>query len=49
MLRNGNKFPQSGTIGAIEGQFNTENWNIPFRAHFPNLDGYCVTVRPASS
>ena len=39
VLANGNKFPQSGKIGAIEGQFNNETGNIPFRADFPNPDG----------
>ena len=39
MLANGNKFPQSGKIGAIEAEFNNETGNIPFRADFPNPDG----------
>ena len=39
VLANGNKFPQGGTIGAIEAQFNNETGNIPFRADFPNPDG----------
>ena len=39
VLANGNKFPQSGKIGAIEAQFNNETGNIPFRADFPNPDG----------
>ena len=38
VLANGNKFPQSGKIGAIEAQFNNETGNIPFRADFPNPD-----------
>ena len=38
-LANGNKFPQTGKIGAIEAQFNNETGNIPFRADFPNPDG----------
>jgi membrane fusion protein (multidrug efflux system) len=39
VLANGNKFPQSGKIGAIGAQFNDETGNIPFRADFPNPDG----------
>jgi membrane fusion protein (multidrug efflux system) len=39
VLADGSKFPYSGTIGAIEGQFNNETGNIPFRADFPNRDG----------
>src|SRR5262245_26276438 len=31
VLANGNKFQQSGKIGAIEAQFNNETGNIPFR------------------
>jgi membrane fusion protein (multidrug efflux system) len=38
-LANGNIFPQTGKIGAIEAQFNNETGNIPFRADFPNPDG----------
>ena len=38
MLANGNKFPQTGKIGAIEAEFNNETGNIPFRADFPNPD-----------
>jgi membrane fusion protein, multidrug efflux system len=38
VLANGNKFPHSGKIGAIEAQFNNETGNIPFRADFPNPD-----------
>jgi len=38
-LANGDKFPQSGKIGAIEAQFNNETGNIPFRADFKNPDG----------
>ena len=38
VLANGNKFPQSGKIGAIEAQFNNETGNIPFRADFKNPD-----------
>ncbi len=39
VLANGNKFPQTGTIGAIEANFNNETGNIPFRADFPNPEG----------
>jgi membrane fusion protein, multidrug efflux system len=39
VLANGNKFAQSGKIGAIEAQFNNETGDIPFRADFPNPDG----------
>jgi membrane fusion protein, multidrug efflux system len=39
VLANGNKFPQSGKIGAIEAQFNNTNGDIAFRADFPNPDG----------
>jgi membrane fusion protein (multidrug efflux system) len=39
VLANGNKFPQSGKIRAIEAQFNKGTGNIPFRADFPNPDG----------
>ena len=38
MLANGKKFPQVGTIGAIEADFNNENGNIAFRGDFPNPD-----------
>jgi membrane fusion protein (multidrug efflux system) len=38
LLADGNKFPQPGKIGAIEGQFNNENGNIAFRADFENPD-----------
>ena len=38
VLANGNKFSQSGKIGAIEADFNNENGNIAFRADFPNPD-----------
>ena len=38
VLANGNKFPQTGKIGAIEAKFNNETGNIPFRADFPNPD-----------
>ena len=36
VLANGSKYPQTGKIAAIEGQFNNETGNIPFRADFPN-------------
>jgi membrane fusion protein (multidrug efflux system) len=39
VLANGNKFPQIGTINAIQAQFNNGTGNIPFRADFPNPDG----------
>jgi membrane fusion protein (multidrug efflux system) len=36
VLANGDTFPQIGTIGAIEADFNNETGNIKFRADFPN-------------
>jgi membrane fusion protein (multidrug efflux system) len=39
VLADGSKFPQTGTIGAIEAKFNNETGNIPFRADFPNPKG----------
>jgi membrane fusion protein (multidrug efflux system) len=36
ILANGQKFPHTGRIGAIEAKFNHETGNIPFRADFPN-------------
>jgi membrane fusion protein (multidrug efflux system) len=39
VLADGKKFPESGKIGAIEGKFNNETGNIPFRADFPNPTG----------
>jgi membrane fusion protein (multidrug efflux system) len=39
VLANGTKFPQTGTIGAIEADFNNETGNIAFRADFPNPNG----------
>jgi membrane fusion protein, multidrug efflux system len=39
VLADGRKFPQTGTIGAIEAKFNNETGNIPFRADFPNPTG----------
>jgi membrane fusion protein (multidrug efflux system) len=38
VLANGNKFPYSATNVVVEGQFNNETGNIPFRADFPNRD-----------
>jgi membrane fusion protein, multidrug efflux system len=38
MLANGDTFPQTGKIGAIEADFNNENGNIKFRADYPNPD-----------
>lgn len=35
-LANGNIFPQTGKIGAIEAQFNNQIGTIAFRADFPN-------------
>ncbi len=37
-LANGQLFPQPGTIGAIEADFDNETGNIAFRADFPNPD-----------
>jgi membrane fusion protein (multidrug efflux system) len=37
VLANGSKFPNTGTIGAIEANFNNETGNIPFRADFDNV------------
>lgn len=37
-LANGEKFPQTGKIAAIEADFNNETGNISFRADFPNPD-----------
>lgn len=37
-LANGSKYPQTGKLGAIEGQF-SDTGNIPFRADFPNPKG----------
>jgi membrane fusion protein (multidrug efflux system) len=39
VLANGETFPQTGKIGAIEADFNNENGNIKFRADYPNPDG----------
>jgi membrane fusion protein, multidrug efflux system len=36
MLANGDTFPETGKIGAIEADFNNENGNIKFRADYPN-------------
>jgi membrane fusion protein (multidrug efflux system) len=38
VLATGNKFLYSATNVVIEGQFNNETGNIPFRADFPNPD-----------
>lgn len=38
-LANGQIFSQTGTIGAIEADFNNETGNIAFRADFPNPEG----------
>jgi membrane fusion protein, multidrug efflux system len=35
-LANGDKFPETGRLNAVEAQFNNENGNIAFRADFPN-------------
>ncbi|MCC9602404.1 efflux RND transporter periplasmic adaptor subunit [Stieleria sp. JC731] len=39
MLANGQKFSQTGKIGAIEADFNNETGNIAFRADFSNPNG----------
>ncbi|HEY2910783.1 MAG TPA: efflux RND transporter periplasmic adaptor subunit [Gemmataceae bacterium] len=39
VLANGSKFPQTGKLGAIEGQFDNGTGTIPFRADFPNPKG----------
>jgi membrane fusion protein (multidrug efflux system) len=39
VLANGSKYQHSGKIGAIEGKFNNETGNIPFRADFPSPTG----------
>src|SRR5262249_12285351 len=38
VLANGDTFPQTGRIGAIEADFNNENGTIKFRADYPNPD-----------
>jgi len=38
-LANGSKYSQAGKLGAIEGQFENDTGNIPFRADFPNPKG----------
>jgi len=38
VLANGETFPRTGKIGAIEADFNNENGNIKFRADYPNPD-----------
>lgn len=40
VLANGLTYPHPGKIGAIEAQFDNETGNIPFRADFPNPDGF---------
>jgi len=39
MLADGSKFSESGSIGAVEADFNNETGNIAFRADFPNPNG----------
>jgi membrane fusion protein (multidrug efflux system) len=39
VLADGSKFPQAGKLGAIEGQFENDTGDIPFRADFPNPKG----------
>lgn len=39
VLANGSKFPHASTNVTVEGQFNNETGNIPFRADFPNPEG----------
>ena len=39
VLANGQIFPQTGKISAIEADFNNQNGNIKFRADFVNPDG----------
>jgi hypothetical protein len=39
VLANGNEFPHTGRIGAIEALVNNETGTIPFRADFPDPDG----------
>lgn len=36
IMANGEKFPQTGIIQTIEGEFDNETGNIAFRAKFPN-------------
>lgn len=38
LLANGKKFAHTGSIGAIEADFNNKTGNISFRADFPNPD-----------
>jgi membrane fusion protein (multidrug efflux system) len=38
MLANHQKFPQAGSIGAIEADFDNKTGNIAFRGDFPNPD-----------
>ena len=39
VLADGDTFPQTGKIGAIEADFNNENGNIKFRADYANPSG----------
>lgn len=39
VLANGSQYPQTGKLAAIEGQFENDTGNIPFRADFPNPKG----------
>jgi membrane fusion protein, multidrug efflux system len=39
VLANGSKFPYAATGAIVEGKFNNETGNIPFRADFPNPHG----------
>ncbi len=39
VLSNGDTFPQSGRIGALDADFDKANGNTAFRADFPNPDG----------
>ena len=45
VLANGNEFPHTGKIGAIEAPFNNETGTIPFRADFPNPDGLAQSLQ----
>jgi membrane fusion protein (multidrug efflux system) len=38
VLANGQRFPERGSIGAIEADFDNKTGNIAFRADFPNPD-----------
>lgn len=39
LMANNKRFGQTGIVETIEGEFNSETGNIPFRATFPNPDG----------